>query len=95
MSDNNYLPLHLGVIFFPPVICLYLHLTSVLDPKHFGTDPDPEFDIRALQIRFMILSFFQHVWRALVLQISNEHKTYKVLYYLFKSKQVNAIIIIL
>jgi hypothetical protein len=24
--------------------------TSVLDPKPFGTDPNPEFDIRTLQI---------------------------------------------
>jgi hypothetical protein len=26
---------------------------SVLDPKHFGTDPVPEFDIWALRIRFL------------------------------------------
>ncbi len=34
-------------------------LTSFLDPKHFGTDPDPEFNIRV--IRFRILTCFQNV----------------------------------
>ncbi len=43
-------------------------IISVQDPKHFGTDPDPEFEIRAVRIRsrFRILTCFQNVWRAFV-----------------------------
>jgi hypothetical protein len=66
-------------------------LTRVPDPKHFGTDPDPELDIMALRIRFRILYFFQH---AFVLEILSVQKTYMVLYYyMFKSKQVNVLMI--
>jgi hypothetical protein len=44
--------------------------TVVADPKHFGTDPDPDFDIKA----FRILYLFKHVWKACVLKIFNVHK---------------------
>jgi hypothetical protein len=38
-------------------------IISVTDPKHFRTDPDPEFDIKVVQIRsrFRILNCFQNV----------------------------------
>ncbi len=61
-------------------------LTSVTDPKHFGADPDPEFDIRA--IRIGIFSFFQHAWRKLVLLIFKYAKTYMALHYMFKSNDL-------
>jgi hypothetical protein len=60
--------------------------TSVPDSKHFGTEP--EFNIRVLRIR--ILTCFQNVWRALVLKIFNMYKT---MYFMFKSKQVNVLMI--
>jgi hypothetical protein len=47
--------------------------SSVPDPKHFGSDPDAEFDIRALW-RFRICTGYQNVWRALV---SSKFLTYK------------------
>jgi hypothetical protein len=37
-------------------------VSSVPDPKHYGTDADPEFEIRPLRIR--ILTRFQNVRRA-------------------------------
>ncbi len=52
----------------------HLVRTSVPDTKHFGTDPDPEFDLRTL--RFRILTCFQNVAmeRTSVLQIFDIHK---------------------
>jgi hypothetical protein len=29
--------------------------TIIPDPKHFGKDPDPEFELRALRIQFWVL----------------------------------------
>jgi hypothetical protein len=55
-------------------------LTSVPDPKYFGTDPDPELNIRALRFRFQNLTCFQNVWRALVsCKFLTYTKTYTVL----------------
>jgi hypothetical protein len=67
----------------------------------FVTDPDPEFEIRAIRIRFQILTCFQPVWPylfsaylesfCLAKFLRTIHKKDTVLYYTFKSKCVNGI----
>jgi hypothetical protein len=84
-----FLVFHFGILLFNTWYFLMASRYQCYGSRTFWTDPDPKFDIRVFWIRFRILLFFQHAWRALVLHIFNVHKTFMVLYYMFKSKQVN------